>query len=274
MVENDAATDLDFWFLAETFGNEIPIVVRFSDILTDSLAEELDSLGIRFSFGNSVSSRVGDHYVMRCTAEGLSILAEMDIVEDIDVQTPRDHIHPARDVSIPEINADDAWNILDSLDRNITGEGLLIADLDSGVDWKHPDLWFADGGEYDWLDDLDGLPTNGTDAIDLDDSGLATSDEVMYYLDYDTDGVFDTTMEWVWADSVIHNAEPDIGEPFFVVNDTNDNGQLDVGEKLIMLSTPKTKYIVEGDGTPSRNIQVWGRSNFSISGHNDPDGHG
>ncbi|MEE8182147.1 MAG: hypothetical protein V3T87_02420, partial [Candidatus Thorarchaeota archaeon] len=259
MVENDGAENLDFWSLAETFGNEIPVVVRFSGILTDSMADELESLGIRFSLGNAVSSRVGDHYVMRGTAEGLSVLAEMGIVEDIDFQTPRDHIHLARDVSIPEINADDAWNLLDTLDRNITGEGLLIADLDSGVDWNHPDLWFADGGEYDWLDDLDGFPTNGTDAIDLDDSGLATSDEVMYYLDYDGDVIFDTANEWIWAESIIQNSDPDIGEPFFVVNDTNDNGQLDVGEKLIMLSTPKTKYIVEGDGTPSRDIQVWER---------------
>ncbi len=275
MAENDAARDLDFWSLAETFGNEIPVVVRFSDIPTDSLAEELELLGIRFSLGNSVSSRVGDYYVMRGTAEGFSILVEMGIVEDIDVQTPRDHIHLTRDVSIPEINADDAWNLLDSLDRNITGEGLLIADLDSGIDWKHPDFWFADGGEYDWLDDGDSLPTNGTDAIDLDDSGLATSDEVMYYLDYDTDGIFDTANEWIWADSVLQNAEPDIGEPFFVVNDTNDNGQLDVDEKLIMLSTPKTKYIVEGDGTPSRDIQVWDRSvNLTTSTHDDTDGHG
>lgn len=275
MIENDGVGDLDFWSLEETFGNEIPVVVRFSDILTNSLAEELELLGVRFSLGNSVSSRVGDHYVMRGTAEGLSILADMGIVEDIDVQTPRDHIQLTRDVSIPEINADDAWNLLDSLDRNITGEGLLIADLDSGIDWKHPDFWFADGGEYDWLDDGDSLPTNGTDAIDLDDSGLATSDEVMYYLDYDNDVIFDTANEWIWADSVIQNAEPDIGEPFFVVNDTNDNGQLDIGEKLIMLSTPKTKYIVEADGTPSRNIQVWDRSaNLTTSGHDDPDGHG
>ncbi|MCK4483902.1 MAG: S8 family serine peptidase, partial [Candidatus Thorarchaeota archaeon] len=245
------------------------------DILTDSLAEELELLGIRFSLGDSVSSRVGHHYVMRGTAEGLSLLAEMGIVEDIDVQTPRDHIHLARDVSIPEINANDTWSLLDSLDRNITGEGLLIADLDSGIDWKHPDFWFADGGEYEWLDDGDTLPTNGTDAIDLDDSGLATNDEVMYYLDYDGDVIFDTASEWIWADSVIQNAEPDIGENFFVVNDTNDNGQLDVGEKLIMLSTPKTKYIVEADGTPSRNIQVWDRSvNLTTTTHDDPDGHG
>ncbi|MCK5303096.1 MAG: S8 family serine peptidase, partial [Candidatus Thorarchaeota archaeon] len=190
--------------------------------------------------------------------------------------TPRDHIHLARDVSIPEINADDAWNLLDSLDRNITGEGLLIADLDSGIDWNHPDLWFADGGEYNWYEIIvDGAPTNGTDFIDLNNDTIRQPGERLYYLDFDNSGIFDTAMEWIWADNVSQNAEPDIGEPFFVVNDTNDNGQLDVGEKLIMLSTPKTKYIVEGDGTPSRNIQVWDRSvNLTTSTHDDPDGHG
>ena len=273
---NDAMAYLDFYSLAESFGEEIPVVVRFSNVLTQSEIDEIRSLGIRFSLGNPANSRVENFYVLRGPAEGLSKLAEMAIVDDIGVQTPIDHLHPTRDLSIPEINADDVWNVLDGMGRNITGEGILIADLDSGIDWLHPDFWFADGGEYYWYEIIvDGAPTNGTDFIDLNNDTIRQADEWLYYLDYNNNGIFDTATEWIWADNVSPNAKLDIGEPFFVVNDTNDNGQLDLGEKLTMLFTPKTKYIVEMDGTPLRNLQIWERGvNLNASTHKDVDGHG
>ncbi|TFF93047.1 hypothetical protein EU546_06745, partial [Candidatus Thorarchaeota archaeon] len=184
------------------------------------------------------------------------------------------HQELARDVSIPEINADDAWNVLDKLGNNVTGENILIADLDSGVDWTHPDLWFPGNRSYDWLDFFpDAVPSNGSDFIDLNDDGSGTADETLYYIDLDGDNTFNTTTEWIWADNVTADGVPQIGEPFFVVNDTNSNDHLDLGEKLVMLTTPKTKYIVEGDG--AGNPRVWMRGeNLTISTHEDTDGHG
>ncbi|MHA1909982.1 MAG: S8 family serine peptidase, partial [Candidatus Thorarchaeota archaeon] len=173
---------------------------------------------------------------------------------------------------MPEIEVDDVWSQLDDFGLPLTGEGLLIADLDSGVDWTHPDLWYADGAYYDWLDDGDSIVENQTDSIDLDDSGTATSDEELRYIDNDANGVFDARRDWLWADSIIQDGIPQVGEPFFVVNETTVDGQLDLSEQLIMLNTPKTQYIVEKAGG---NITVWQQgANLTSSTHEDTNGHG
>ncbi|TFG08700.1 hypothetical protein EU538_06610 [Candidatus Thorarchaeota archaeon] len=211
--------------------------------------------------------------IVPSTFDGLLSPDEGQIEVDSTNERPR-YLNLARDVSIPEISADDAWNILDKLGNNVTGENILIADLDSGVDWTHPDLWFPGNITYDWLDlgVPDAVPSNGSDVIDLNADGSGTADETLYYLDFDADGTFNTTTEWIWADNITSDGIPQIGEPFFVVNDTNSNDHLDLGEKLVMLTTPKTKYIVEGDG--SGNPRVWMGANLTQSSHEDADGHG
>jgi len=241
----------------------------------------INSLGLEFSLGDPTTSHIGSYYLLDGTVSSLEALMDLNIVCEIAAQTHAQFLESPRDVSIPEINADDVWNILDDLSRNVTGEGILIADLDSGVDWRHPDLWFADGGNWQWLDGgtINGIFDNGTDGVDLNPDGVIMANEVLYALDVGDDGIFNTPIDWLWADNITQNGLPDIGEPFFVVNDTSGNGLLDPGEPLVMLSTPKTKYIFENDGTPSPNIQVWERGvNLTISTHTDDSlfggGHG
>jgi minor extracellular serine protease Vpr len=57
------------------------------------------------------------------------------------------------DVSVPLINADKVWKIKDSYDKNITGQGITIAILDTGVDYTHPDLKdnYIQLGSYDFI---------------------------------------------------------------------------------------------------------------------------
>jgi len=42
--------------------------------------------------------------------------------------------------SVPLINADDVWNLTDAYNRNITGQNVTVAIVDSGMDYTHPDL--------------------------------------------------------------------------------------------------------------------------------------
>ena len=70
----------------------------------------------------------------------------VEIVEKIrDLQyvkkvTPDYKISVALDESIPLIDADEIWNYHDNAGKSITGEGISIAIIDTGVDYNHPDL--------------------------------------------------------------------------------------------------------------------------------------
>lgn len=281
-IENSESTSIDVSFpdfqsLSEVFGEIIPVVVKFENGITNSLLDTINLLDLKFSLGSHTMSHIGPYYLLDGTVSSLETLMTMDIVTEIAAQTHAQFLESTRDVSIPEINADDVWDVIDDLSRNVTGEGILIADLDSGVDWRHPDLWFADGGNWQWLDSgtPNGLFDNGTDGVDLNPDGVIMPDEVLYALDLSRDGLFNTPFEWLWADNITQNGIPDIGEPFFIVNDTSGDGLLDLGEPLVMLGTPKTQYIFENDGTPSPHMQVWERGvNLTISTHTDDSPYG
>ncbi len=63
------------------------------------------------------------------------------------------------DVSVPLINADDVWLQQDNQGNYITGEGIKVAIIDTGIDYTHPDLGgcFGEGckvvGGYDFIND-------------------------------------------------------------------------------------------------------------------------
>ncbi|MFW9981449.1 MAG: S8 family serine peptidase [Candidatus Thorarchaeota archaeon] len=265
-----STTVLNFKALTEVYGDKIPVVVKFSDGLSRGLMSILSELGLRFSLGSQGKSQVGPYYLLDGSQDGLEALVMMGVADDIAVQTTAQFLESPRDISIPEINADDVWKAIDDLGRNVTGEGITIADLDSGVDWLHPELWFADGGSYPYVNATSTGFLNGTDAVDFNRDFALTANETLYALDLDRNGVFDVKTEWLWADNLVQNAIPDQGELFFVVNDTSDNGLLDGFEELVLLGTPKTRYIVERDGTPSQSLQIWDRGqNLTSSTHRD-----
>ncbi|MHA1964827.1 MAG: S8 family serine peptidase [Candidatus Thorarchaeota archaeon] len=272
-------TSLDFNSLSEVFGEQIPVVVRFDQGLSSGLQKIISSLQLEFSLGSASKSHIGPYYLLKGTPDSLQALTDMGVVAEIAPQTPAQFLESPRDLSIPEINADDVWEQLDDLSRNITGKDILIADLDSGVDWRHPDLWYADGGTYPYVNSTSTGFVNGTDAVDFDRNLALSPNETLYALDLDRNGVFNTRTEWLWVDNLIFNQFPDPGELFFVVNDTSGNGLLDGGEDLVLLGTPKTKYIFEMDGAATPSFQTWERGvNLTSSTHTDDSlfggGHG
>ena len=46
------------------------------------------------------------------------------------------HLHP-RDAANPGMNVQAAWRM------GITGKGVTVVHVDSGIDYNHPDLWLA-----------------------------------------------------------------------------------------------------------------------------------
>jgi hypothetical protein len=270
-TESRPTTILDFAALAVIYGDQIPIVAKFDNGLSKDLINLISELNLEFTLGSERNSHVGPYYLLEGSSDSLEALVEMGVVADIAPQTTARFLESPRDISIPEINADDVWNALDDFGRNVTGEGILIADLDSGVDWRHPDLWFADGGSYPYVNGTSTGFVNGTDGVDFNRDFALDVNESLYALDLDRNGIFDVRTEWLWADNLIQNQIPDVGELFFVVNDTSDNGLLDGFEELVLLGTPKTRYIVEMDGDAhSPSLQVWDSTqNLTSSNHRD-----
>ncbi|MFW9919669.1 MAG: S8 family serine peptidase, partial [Candidatus Thorarchaeota archaeon] len=275
-LTNDG-NSIDFVSLEQEYGLSIPLVVCFNDDLSDDIIRaNLQAIGITYSFGDLESSQIGPYHLLRGSKESYSTMIEVLDISYIAPQTSCRYTESTRDTSIPEINATLVWQTVDELDRNVTGRDILIADLDTGIDWTHPDFWFANGSAYNWGESVsDGTPSNGSDFIDLNDSGTGSANETLRFIDLADDGYFNVSTDWIWAENLTQDGIPNIGEPFFVVEDTNGNDLLDLGEQLIMLNMPKTRYIVEADGTPSRNVRSWVRGvNLTSSTHEDTDGHG
>ena len=163
---------------------------------------------------------------------------------------------------------------LDKEGRPVTGKGVVVGDVDSGIDVFHPFFFFADGGEYKWIDvDKNGVFTAGLDAVDLNGDGIASISEVLRYVEMtnntykvlktDADN-FNPDMDFLYNDKNgnkkrdfgekegFSENDPTYGEQFFIAIDANKNGVLDADESIIALKTSKVKAVREKDGTVRR----------------------
>ena len=84
---------------------------------------------------------------------------------------PDRKVHALLANSVPLIHASDAWQLQDSEGNNLTGEGVLVAVLDTGVDYMHPDLGGGFGPEYKVVGGYDFVNEDGDP---MDDNGHGT----------------------------------------------------------------------------------------------------
>ncbi|HEY5533436.1 MAG TPA: S8 family serine peptidase [Ignavibacteria bacterium] len=157
----------------------------------------------------------------------------------------------------------------------LTGKGVLIGDIDSGIDIFSPMFFFADGGEYDWIDtDGNGIFTPGVDEINIDGKKvilryIEMRDETgggylpKGFLNADVNN-FNPDLDFLYLD--INNngkrdygekdgfseQDPTYGEQFFIAIDANKNNILNAGEKIIALKTSKVRAIREKNGDVRR----------------------
>lgn len=182
-------------------------------------------------------------------------------------------------------------NYFDKDGKPLTGKGVVVGDVDSGIDIFHPMLFFADGGEFDWTDvDEDGKITFGVDGVDLNKDGKIESNEVLRYLElrdktWDmlpdiTSKKYEPEYDFLYVDingnkkrdvgpaAGFSENDPAYGEPIFVAIDANHNGILDPGEKIAQLKTSKVRAVRERGGNIRR------RGVDLIYTEEDSSGHG
>ncbi|MFW9944428.1 MAG: hypothetical protein ACFFB7_05465, partial [Candidatus Sifarchaeia archaeon] len=89
------SSPIDFQTLRGQYGDEIPVVVRFTQTLNPDRVSELASIGVRFSLGSPEMSRVGEYYILRGSPEGLSSLQHRGSFAYVGVGAMPTNAHPS-----------------------------------------------------------------------------------------------------------------------------------------------------------------------------------
>ncbi len=246
----------------------VPATIRFAAKPSELLLQNIEQMGARFEWYNGKRLGTETIFPVQVTFDAVQRLADVD--EIVSVQPCWRPVRvPPLDVSRPQVQADTAWQRNDQRGRKITGKGVLIADFDTGVDFFHPMLWFADGDTLNWIDvNLNGAFDSGTDAVDKNRNGSSDAGELLRYREIsysaNTAGVYDANLDFLYNDvnangsrdfgtgAGFTESSPTYGEQWFITLDANLNNRLDVGERVVGLKTSKIRAIREANGTVRR----------------------
>ncbi|MBI3184803.1 MAG: S8 family serine peptidase [Myxococcales bacterium] len=250
----------------------IQVTVRFVSDVTEEDARALGRAGCRPDrLDSGAPASVGPVVAARCgweglwQAAGLRRVARISPTFDYRVLRP---LAPPADNSAREV---EAYQLSEAFYPDGHGKGVVICDMDSGVDPLHPFFFRADGGAFPWLD----MNGNGSfdpllDAVDFNRNGVKDSGEAlgvlkssMLWIDwysgqqtlYNDEPAFLAGHDWLFQDengdgarnqgrsAPYGDSKPTFGEQLFLADDVNRNGRLDVGERVIRLNTPKIRAV-------------------------------
>lgn len=270
----------------------VRVVLVFAQTPTEQTLQNLEKQGVRFNrLPDGQIARIERLVGVELPWSLLPVLRRDARIEQIDAVESR-HRVPSMDLSMPEIDWSDLRFMPQSGTDGLTGRGVLIADFDTSMDVTHPSLLKPDGGLFDWIDvNSNGTFELGLDAVDLNRDGMSQPTETLQLEEAylfsrsfgpQVDGFLDTDADWLYADANgnatrdagvdagFTDADPAFGEPLFVVEDSNGNGELDLGEQLVRLSS--SKILAAMDGQNGSVIHQRGKSLLSMSP--DPYPHG
>jgi len=272
------------------------ISVKFNHQLNGQEITALESEGVEFTRLEGKICPFANVYGMKIPWDQITVFQERSDVLQITSHW-KPCVHPCLDVSNPEVQANLTWGLLSPSGLPVTGEGIMVADFDTGIDVFHPAFFRLSGDTLNWLDvNNDGLFTPGSDAVDLNGDGAAQADETLDFFDgmvYDVAGIFGGVNsvanndgiyqpDWDWLYNDANNSaerefgpeegysedDPCFGELVFITLDDNYNNTLDINEKLLALGESKVF------ATMNYNEVIRMRGTDIIYSNPDYNGHG
>lgn len=245
-------------------------VLLFEQPLSAEQVKYLIAAGVDFEQHQGQPLHIGPFYGATLTAQTLQLLLAYPHLKKV-LPAVTTSVPPRRDnpyaLAHQLSHNHRSWYLSDASKAKITGQGVVVCDMDTGIDLFHPLFFRADGGYFAWID-VDGNQSfdPAIDMVDLDSSGKRDRAHVLLQLGgavvdkqgqvVEAAGDFVAGRHFLYADSNQNNSRdygpeagffehtPAYGEPLFVVDDVDGNGVLDSGEKLIRLSSSKIKAIV------------------------------
>jgi len=262
-----ASIDGRLAYLASTTGkaaDNFTGSLRFHTRPSAAQLRELADLGVEFfdQHGRTV-------YPARIPFSGLPALQDRADIASIECGW-----HP---VSVPslarsaiEVEADQVWEIASPAGGTVTGKGVLICDIDTGVNYFHSSFFKLDGEVFTWLDVDNSGDLSSRDAVDLNSNGRADPGEKLRWKEAigtarfgNVLGVFDADLDILFNDTDNNEIRdygpprfgedsPCYGERLFLCDDLNADGRLNVGEPLLSLGDTRIRAIREGNGEVHR----------------------
>ncbi len=245
----------------------VEVTARFERELTSKERAQIEALGVSFEQVGGKLAHLGPIYGLRVPPETVPALTRHELLSWLEAVWQPVALSPL-DFSVrltPGITYVDApavWSAPFPVGGTpLTGQGVVIADFDTGVDVMHPAfLKGTYGAGYSgWDTDGDGGFTPGVDT--LGGAVLRFWDAVGDPLN--TAGTLDVTRDWIYGDNN-GNSSYDASEPIYMAYDANGSLVLESGELLILrgnlgagIPTSKIAATLDGSGTSrSRGVNL------------------
>jgi subtilisin family serine protease len=241
-------------------------LLQFDRVLSPREIAGAEALGIQFATMWGSVVRVG--YVYSALVPDLGSLMGLTGFGLVAATSGNREFFPSLDTSVAAIGAPTVWNNMSRAGNAITGKGMKVALIDTGVNWLHPSFWRQSAGPYNVLN------PNGTNYVDLNsnsivdagdepisstganDSQIRIADQYAY-MDVNHDGIFDYSSGDRWLGGIDANGDGYITFPI---------------EKVVVLGESKVSMLFD-----QQNNRVYVRGVNLTSGAlgvSDPDGHG
>ncbi|MFO7655148.1 MAG: S8 family serine peptidase [Candidatus Krumholzibacteriia bacterium] len=238
--------------------------IRFTAAPGEDRLRELESHGLRFAMQGSRTVRPA-----WIPLAALPHLAERADVMRVECAWRPPSVPPLARM-IPQVEADRAWTVPSPLGGTVTGRGVIVCDMDTGVNVLHASLFRLSGESFTWLDvDGSGTLTDG-DAVDLDRDGVAGPCERLRHREAtgtsrfgNYTGLYDADLDYLFNDVDVDwnldqgppaydDTDPCLGERLFLCDDRDGDGSLDVGEPLLALGPSCIRAIRDRAGVVYR----------------------